>query len=390
MSDGAFVIEEVGGRGVSLRLNGRGLPNRPFTLTGMHEIAESRAMGSPYTTQQPTGAREEPTELTGEWNDIYLAGGAAGDAAITVVGSSNEVIDGLEVVSLSSTQIQSVREAAEVVDDLRRRGVLVRVSWAHIARLGRIKRFAQKWQTINDLEWEMTIIWVGADEDIAVAAPENVDPAADVRAIAALADAAIDATEFPIENIDPTLIGVVDRRIARVQSGVLAMSQAVRTRVEGATTEIDVFRRVLAMSSFVVGEAKLLALEIDARVGATWVSTVAPQVVPTIASRIPNPEDLSTVAPGHALAALITARIGARSARKLAEETARRRFDRVSTLDEVAAVYMAREGDDLQSIARFHFGSEDAWTILRDYNHLPSATLQPGDIVVAPLRQRAS
>lgn len=370
----ALELREVGGREVSIRLTGRGLPKPPFTLDGVHDIAKSRALGSRFTIHQPTGASEGATELSGEWNDIYLAGGAAGDAPVTLGGTGTTVIEGVEAISLSSTQASSAREACAAMDDFRVRGCLLRVTWAHVARLGRVVKFTQRWLTRHDVEWDLAFEWVGPDEDVDLAPPESVDPADDAREIEAGITAALEATTFPTSDVDPTLLALVDRRLAAIRSGALEIEDTVRTRVDGATTQVEVFRRVVGVLGFVGEEAELLALEISGRVAGTWIANV-------------NPEDLTDLTPSQVMAALVTKTRAKSVARAIRWQAARRRYDHLASVEEVAAIYMAREGDDLQSIARFHYGSEDAAALLLAFNHFTSYTLEPGTIVLAPQRR---
>lgn len=367
-----FEIRELGGREVTVQLTDRALPFRPFTLDGVQIIAEDRALGSPYTHQQPTGAKEEATDLTGEWNDIYLA-----DGGLTVNAATSEVIDGAEVIVVDSSSVRTAREAAEALDDLRKRAAVVRVSWAHVVRVGRIRRFAQKWNTPTDMEWEMTLAWIGQDEETSVAPPENLDPTSDVRALTDGVNQVLEVTNYPIETIEPTVLEVLDSRIAELQTGILDLSDSIRTRVDGATTSVEVFRRGLSILAFTAQEAELLALEIDSRVSGTWIANA-------------DPEDLTDLKPGEVLAVLTCNRRGARAARAVRQLAVRRRFDHLTSMEEVAAIYIAREGDDLQSIALFHYGSADSADILRDYNQFTSYTLEPGTVVLAPYRRSAA
>lgn len=367
-----FEIRELGGREVTIQLRGWAAPHRPYTLDGTHVIGEDRALGSPYTTQQPSGAKEEPTDIKGRWCDVQLSEGL-----IIVNSAGTEVFEGAEVISLDSTTVRTARAACAALDDLRKRAAMVRVSWAHTVRIGRVGRFAQMWETANDVDWELTFKWIGQDEETAVAPPENLDPTNDLRALATATNAVIEMTDYPIDNVDPTVLEVLDGRIANVSLAISDLADSIRTRVDGAATSVDVFRRGMSLLGYVAGEAELLALEIDTRVSGTWIANA-------------DPEDLTDLSPGQVLAALTTNRRAARLARALRHDAVRRRFDNLSTVDEVAAIYIAREGDDLQSIARHHYGSADAWTILRDYNGFTSTTLEVGTIVLAPVWKSAA
>lgn len=364
-------IRELNGEERVLTLVGRGMPAQPLTLEGTQGISKSRPLGSPYVNQQPTGAEESATTIGGVWNDIFLSNG---EGAATINTVTEVTIEGVPAISIDARAVRTAAELCEIVDDIRQRAAVLRFTWSHIVRLGRISKFVQRWMNDNDVEWEIEFEWIGKDEATAVSVPSEIDPTHDLTLYIDGANQVADATAYPaVENIDPTFLEVIDTRLANVQAAILDHEDSIRTRLDGFTTALDVFRRSLAVAALVRDEAELMALEIDSRVaGMTLVN--------------PTPEDLTDLLPGQVLAMLTQNRIAARSSRSLSEDAVRRRYDTLATVEAVAAIYIARQGDDLQSIARFHYGAADAWTEIRDYNHLSSATLSVGQIVLVPER----
>lgn len=361
-------IRELNGEERTIVLSGRaGLPSS-LTFEGTHEIAESRSLGSPYTTQQPLGANEMPTTISGEWNDIFLSQGGVDVSEATTI-----TIDGAEAITIDSTTIRTVREVVDVFDDMRKRGAVVRVSWNHLVRIGRISNFKHKWLTVHDVEWEATFKWIGQDEDTDVGPPADIDPSNDVRALNEAANAVCAATDYGSLRMDPTIIEVIDTRIARVQSGIDDLSDSIRTRVEGVTSAVDVFRRTIGVLNYAAAEAELLALEIDARVSGTWIANI-------------DYEDMRNVKPGDFLVIQARNRAAAQLARHLSHEAIIRQNAAINSVEGVAEVIISREGDDLQSITQAVWGSPDAWTVIRDFNHFTSASLDPGTVVLIPQR----
>lgn len=369
----AMEIREIDGS-VVIKLRGWGLPAKPFTLDGDHEIPEQRAIGSPYTTQQPTGAREGATELSGSWSDYLLGSSASATADVEVTSSTEESIDGVAVIAISSEPARTARAAAAAMDDLRVRAPLVRVSWAHIVRVGRVKRFVQKWNTPSDLDWDLTFAWIGREEDAEMAPPAATDPAADVRLLESGMSRVFDATSFSIAQVDPTAIEAIDQWMAGVQAAIFELGDNVRSRVSGAASSVDVFRRGIGLLGFAADQANLMALEIESRVAATWIANA-------------DPEDLTDVSPSLVLAMLTQKRAAAQAARRLRAASIRRRFDLITTVEDVVDIYVIRDGEDLQSLARHVYGSAAAWTTLRDFNHLDSGTVAAGSVILVPRSQ---
>lgn len=370
----AMEIREIDGN-VVIRLRGWGLPAKPFTLDGDHEIPEQRAIGSPYTTQQPTGARENVTELTGSWSDYLLGSSPNATADVEVTTATDEFgADGAMVISVSSEPARTARAAAAAVDDLRVRAPLVRVSWAHIVRVGRVKRFVQRWNTPEDLDWDLTFAWIGREEDAEMAPPAATDPAADVRLLESGMSRVFDATAFSIAAVDPTAIEAVDQWMAGIQGAIFELADNVRSRVTGAASSVDVFRRGLGLLGFAAEQANLMALEIESRVAATWIANA-------------DPEDLTDVSPSLVVAMLAQKRAAAQAARRLRAAAIRRRFDLIATVEDVVDIYVVRDGEDLQSLARHVYGSAAAWTTLRDFNHLDSGSVPSGTVILVPRSQ---
>jgi hypothetical protein len=365
-----MTIRELDGLERTLSLKDRALPLRDASglpLTGAHEIAESRALGSPFTVQQTTGAIERDTTISGEWNDFFL-----GDNTVWVSAAAEETIDGASVVVIDESPVRSVRDLTEIVDDMRRRGSLLRFSWLHIVRIGRISEFRQTWRTENDMEWAIDFKWVGIEETQEEAVPAVADPADDARALDLASQAVADAVAYPVtaDEMSTDFVQRVDNRLASAMAAIFEIEDAVLARVDGISTSTQVFQRILSSMNILRDEAGLLALEIDGYVAA---ATLA----------VPDPEDLTSLGPGPVLAMLTANRTSARMARAMRQEAVRRRHDNLRTTEGVADIYIAREGDDLYSIAA---AAGADWEQVRDYNQFSSTSLAPGQIVLVPFR----
>lgn len=364
----SFEIREIVGGDRVLVLTRNAMPEPPIQFGVEHEIASSRSIGSPYTTQQPMGANCLSTTIRGSWCDVFLSQGGA-----DLNEATQETIDGYPVIVIDSRTVRTAREAWAVIEDICTRASVVRVAWAHLTRIGRIKRAVPDWMTEHDVNWEIQFDWIGADETTEIGPPANVDPTADIQRLTKATEAVIKATDFPIKGLDPSVLSTVDSRIARVEQTIRDLSDGVRTRVDGAATALDVFRRLVGVLGVAIDEAKLLALEIDSRVSGTWLANI-------------NYEDMLEMTPSQALSLVCSRRTAARVARAIADEALHRRQSAYASVEAVADIIISREGEDLQTIALVVWGSSDGWTVLRDFNQFTGASLTAGTVVLIPQR----
>jgi hypothetical protein len=368
-----FEIRELNGGERVMTLTRNAMPEPPLRFAVGQDIAETRSIGSPYNTQQPMGANSLPTTIRGRWCDVFLSQGGADLAS-----ASEETIDGIPVIAVDNTTLRTAREAWAVVEDMCIRASVVRVTWGHLARIGRIKDATPDWETLHDVAWEITFHWIGADETTEVGPPSTVSPETDVRILTESTDKVIDATNYITSGMDPSVLQVIDSRIARVSQTILDLSDGVRTRIDGIVPAIDVFRRAVGVLGLAIDESKLLALEIDSRVSGTWLANI-------------NYEDMADVKPGDILSIVTANRIAAKLARNIAHEALHRRQASYESMESIADIVISREGEDLQTIALAVWGSSDGWQTLRDFNQFSGSTLTTGTVVLIPQRNaRAS
>ena len=169
----AFTIQEITGDQREFRFTGRALPYRPFTISGTQRHDLTWYAGSPEGTLQILGAKEEDTSINGWWKDRFLMpiDAMAVDTRIEAgLASSTAQAAGQNGelgAQINGQPVENVRGLAEAVDDMRRKGQLVEVTWMSIVRRGIIKSFRQTWHTAQDLEWELQFAWVNQGSDLA-------------------------------------------------------------------------------------------------------------------------------------------------------------------------------------------------------------------------------
>jgi nucleoid-associated protein YgaU len=375
VSGGTLEIRELAGDERVLSLRDRAICERPFKVGGKHNVVHTGYVGSPNSGQQALGAEELPSTLKGEWNDRFLGDRSSGTLAMASVSSAtSEMIDGYEAIVVSDNAIASVAELCKLVDDMRVRGMPVRVSLWHLVRIGRIIEFNQEWDTENDCHWEIQFDWIGQDEGAeALPSPTSADNARSTAALAAKLDTATEALSFDaVDSLDPTFLESIDRGIADLQASISQSADAVRASLDGVTAPLETTRRALATMSILHEQADELALEIDSHVSGAI--ALGDEV-----------DDLTTVSPAVQISIECGQRRASRAARALRQEAASRRRAALAAIEEdVLDVVVVREGDDLRTFARRYYGNASDWDAIRRYNGLTSSTVGPGDVVIIP------
>lgn len=137
-----FVFAEEGG--IKLSLKDRFLPYRPIRIEGRQRAEFTWYPGSPEATVQMLGPEEGVIRLNGFWKDRFFEVKTSAFASYT---SGAPPLD----VKL----IESVSDLVQAVDDMRRMGRRIKMSWSGLERVGHITSFTQTWHNIHDCEWEI-------------------------------------------------------------------------------------------------------------------------------------------------------------------------------------------------------------------------------------------
>ena len=185
-----FVIAETNGLKRTIVLRGRSLPRQPLTFGGEQSVIIDYFAGNPVAYAQVIGPKYLPTEVTGEWNDIFLYEdgnapyllnfppvGAAGKPAPA---GANTIVAGASFTSAAATpgsqQAYLARTVRDAIELIRRSGALLRVEWGSIVRYGFLTRAIFPHKREQDIGYEMEFQWIG-DTD---AQPIAVKPQANL------------------------------------------------------------------------------------------------------------------------------------------------------------------------------------------------------------------
>lgn len=351
----AFTIAEVEGDGVVVVLVDRALPYRPFELTTKGRVEITWYPGNPQATSTVLGSAEDPTRMNGYWKDKYLGQAVSGD--------------GIWPFTVNDLVIQTVREAADVIDDLVRRCALVEVTWDQQIRQGHIDSFVKRWHNTHDLEWEMSFVWISRGEPTA---PAVVSPDTSVSETAATIEKkAKQLNEAAIPPFETT--ADFQTAVTEMLSALLLSVQGVQGAVSNLATNkigpFDASRRTIATCTSIISQTDDIISYFDEQVSGAFNAAVA-LADQTFGQRL--------VADAYVQDVLLAARELRRIA--ISRRVALGSF----IVEDILGTYRAREGDNLRDVSQLFYKTANEWRRLLLFNELFSAELTNGQVVLVP------
>lgn len=391
MSDAAptLVIHELSGPdNRQVALAGRALPFRG----SLKFIGEMRVEGTPYVgypkvNQTVLGAQEQDTEMNGEWHDRFLLDP---DEVSAVLRASVDSPDP-GTIALSRTELRTARDLCILFDDIRVSGRLLRVSWMHLQRLGRLTIFEQDWQNPHDVKWRMKFEWVGRDDQVGLPSPTRSTL---VGLAQALSTGYVDlhqATNFDdvSDLMDAGYADSVDAAVGRMRATIDNIGSSIETRVSAATNALDSVRRALALATEVRDQAQNLIDSINEAVyAAMFTAGAVKNTGDGITSAVQSPAafvDFTGIEPGDQIAAACQAIGATRAARALKHTAARQRLQTLRSLEsDVVAIVHLRAQEDLRDLSQQWYGTPDDWDQIRSFNGLSSSVAPAGALIFVP------
>jgi hypothetical protein len=362
----AFIIKELTGRQRELRLTGRALPYAPLDLSGSLKAEITRYPGNPIATATVTGTEEDDTTVNGEWKDKFLRG--------TAFVSSAETSTRPGPAQANGSTIETVERLVELVDNIRRSGQLLQVSWGRITRRGLLTSFKQSWKNTNDCAWTCTFQWVSQGDPPApspvVERPRPGDGHRAIRGTSNLLDASIN--DRPSTPTYREWFANVNRAVAQGQAAVNQYGNAISGYVGDAQAPLDLARNCMSLCGSIVGSAQEVIDLFD---------FVAPEelffgnfrdgkIVDNFALQV---EQLA-----YRTEAVFNARVMKRQA-------AIERRNLGATLEsDLLAIYYAKRGETLREVSTTYYGSPNNWRELLLYNDLKTPELSAGQLVLVP------
>lgn len=379
----SFTIRELTGDKRSLTLRERALPYRPFELRGRQRNAVDWYQGSPVGTLQVFGASEEPTTISGAWKDKYL-GGVPGSAAAELAsdgpGGSMMISDGQggtiesEIISTNSSVIQSTRELVELVDDMRRKGQEVEVTWLNKTRRGIIDMFTERWMTGHDCEWEIVFVWISQGEDLNSISMQS--DASDLGDLPNMVQSRVDETVDDVASLVPQSgdrfaeIGAsLSNATNRLQEFAEELTDMVSQSASMVTAPGQAVRRTVGILDGLKFEAENMRMITERMGDAVCLDATELQSF------------------GESLRDRARLRERGNSAGAITNLAAREQSKLLANVDgDVLRIFQARDGQDLREVSRVHYGTTDEWRSLMIYNRLTTSRLTAGQVVFVPAR----
>lgn len=400
----SFQIEELSGKGRVLLLRERALPYKGFKLNGKQRVDTTQYAGNPIATQQAMGSEEGKSTVNGMWKDRFVA--AANATA------------GREPATLNGAPFQSVIDLVNAVDDFRRSGQQLRVTWGQIIRIGMIEEFEHNWDRATDVAWSITFAWASQGED----QPPN--PSATVRVEDAAAQVRDDvqdivnaANPLGIKNLPvqtppnpfqqfsqaiSDIYNTVAEQIAaavdfekdvagfvqNLYSAVDAFADLASQAGQVVQLPFDIYQRAAALASYIIQQAAGIEAEIDARPSIYYYNVSTPGTAQDLEAAAAAAGAVPVV--GLSAGKMLLAESLARQLRKRATASRLRAAElRAQLLDraqpsEILAVFVARAGQDLRLVATRFYGSQGSWRDLAIYNDLATSKLLTGQLIYVP------
>lgn len=380
----SFVIRELTGDKRSLRLRERALPYRPFNLSGSQRNNIDWYPGSPIGTLQVFGAQEDETSVNGWWKDAFLGGQERGNAPAEVTGESTADVDGTEGTLLSSSALTTASALVNVVDDMRRKGQEVEVTWLDKVRRGIIEKFSQKWHTGHDVEWEIGFKWISQGESLSDTKFKD-DTATDIGDLPNMVQEELtgvlgednDLTQSAGEQMSD-LLAVIDEASA----GLADMADSLTDAVVSIGNTITAPNAALRKVAGILDGIKLAAGDLVDIIDQYLDGASLDQGMDVFVAALPDNGSLSF---GVVLANRGAARARGDACVRLRDLAARQQAQLLGqATSEMLKIFQARDDQDLRQVSQDAYGTPDAWLGLMIYNNLTSSGLRAGQVVFVP------
>lgn len=356
----SMTIKELSGMGRTLTLFGRALPYRPITFSGTMRAEFSWYPGNPEATAQMLGAAEDETSMHGMWKDRFLGG-----------------VNPTAIATIDGNPITTVSELAKRVDDFRRQGQLLEVTWDSILRQGIMTKFAQTWLYHTDMEWEMVFTWTGQGD---TPGPAVLALRTDFTDVSAVWSA--DKANYDDATANVGILGQVTALADKftetlatftrdLDNGVNDINSAVANTVDSVLDPIYATRRVIGVLSGLTDEAGQLIQDMGNHIDRYVYSD--------------NDATIAALPAGKCIAASKYKRRILVQAQQVRYNAAQQQADLSKQLNpNIIGAYVARADTDLRIVSNLYYGTPDEWRTLQAFNYIVGSVLAAGDVVFIP------
>ncbi len=255
-SGSLFTIKELTGDQRIVELAGRGMPYRPYTLRGKQNTSFTWLPGNPIATVTVLGPTEDATDVKGMWKDKFIGGPetvAAQSDATNIASGLPTVSNVSSPITLNGQTINSVRAAIALMDDIRKSGQLLEVTWDVQIRHGLLTEFEQMWQNIHDCEWVMKFEWISQGDPAGAAAVVADMSAIDLQTqLLSQLSAATSAALPPDVPVSLSFLDTIQSSFQQLNTFVNAVGSATANLATLAMTPFQVARQCIAACANII------------------------------------------------------------------------------------------------------------------------------------------
>lgn len=364
----SFTITEQTGQQRSLILTARALPYRPFQLTGNMRVSTTWYPGNPEATVQLLGTSEDTTSINGMWKQRFI-------------GDPNSPAKlGDNIGEVNPTDITNVEDLVLVVDDIRRQGQLLKVSWDFMSRFGILTKFIQKWLWHEELEWEMEFTWISIDEP----SFNNVSPGlvaslstlrADTSDVTAKITVSTSAIKNALSKFAAAVAVVTDFAqsindlVNSIEGTITQIVNTISNAIDAVVSVVEAAQRILSLATFVIQKANELIQTTEAQVDR---AIIAAKKIATIPAALACSASELTHTTKSAARDIISQ---ASSLQQAFSGTVQHPF---------STQYKSLADQDIRLVSTKFYGTPDLYTKLMTFNNLKDSHLHAGQIIYIP------
>jgi uncharacterized protein YukE len=361
----SFTIEEQTGQQRSLILTARALPYRPFQLTGNMRVSTTWYPGNPEATVQLLGTSEDATSINGTWKQRFI-----GDP------SSPAKLSG----SVGNTDISTVQDLVSIVDDIRKQGQLLKVTWDFMVRFGIMTKFVQTWFWHEELEWNIEFTWISLEEpSFSSSSPAIVASLSILRAdtsdIATKIQTNVNSIKSALKNFQAQISTVqefaqsVNDIVASIEGTITQIINTISNSIESVINVVESAQNILSLINFVIQKANQLISTTEAQVDR---AIVAAQKIATIpASTACSASELTHTTKSSARAIISNAA----DLQQSFEGTIQHPF---------STQYKSLSDQDVRAVSVKFYGTPDLYQKIMIFNNLKDSRLSAGQIIYIP------
>lgn len=350
----SFTIKELSGEGRLLELVGRALPYRPIEFPGTMRATVTYYAGNPIGSMQVLGAQEEQTTITGFWKDRFV---------MPVAGNQNKS----GAAKLNDQLLGSVGSIVATLDDFRRKGQLIEVTWGLQVRHGIIAKFVPKWHNIHDAEFEVQFTWISQGEPDQAPTFYELDQQAvsnDLNSSARQVSTDIAGTSFASDLFAQVKIlnAQITAAAKDAEATIEKTAAQVLAPIDAATAMLGVLEHAITAAQ---GVMDFTQAQVDRRI--IGINVVAYNLGQTLIAS----QNLRGI------------RSDARKSRSSALQH-REGLRNTTGLRSAPQSHTVRQGEDLRTVSTNYYGNPNDWRRIALFNNLDGAQVAAGTVILVP------